>query len=448
MCLLCKKDLAECGMSGKSHVLVAFSGGADSTALMLLMEDCVSRGLIKKVSAAHFNHGLRGTDSESDAAFCEEFCAEHHIPFYAGSGDVSGFARKQGKGLEAAARTLRYDFLSRIMLEIGADCVVTAHHADDQAETVLQHLIRGCGPGGLCGMESRSGWVARPLLKKTHGELVAYLEKNGQTFRVDASNYDESFSRNRVRNSLIPSLRELQPEISGHLCALSDDMKTDETYFSSVVTEVIRRAEQNGGYRRDVIAEQPEAVRRRVLRKILNDVTESDFSRTDIRKVEELLLKQSGRRVELSGGREAWNDGETLFAGVRTRPSEFKVSLCAGEDVDISGWRIRLERTDSFRKPENGMEAFICGDRLDPERFLARTKQRGDRFQPLGMQDQKLLSDIFTDRKVPEKYRGVPLICNGDMVVFVPGYTVSEQVRVRGNSTNIYHIIVEETEKC
>ena len=444
MAVLDAYHLEQCGIYPDSHVLAAVSGGADSTALLLLLAECLENGRIEKLTAAHFNHGLRGKNADSDERFCRELCKRYAIPFFSGSGDVLSLAKERKDGIESAARTMRYAYLRRIMAETGADCIATAHHADDQAETVLQHLLRGTGPKGLCGMSPRTGDIARPLLHWSRKEILDYLADRNQTYRQDETNLDRTYSRNRVRLEVIPVLEELQPKLTDHLCSLAEDMRTDEEFFLPAVTGLIRDSETAGGYDRNVLAGSPEAIRKRALVRLLNGEFSYDICRNDVERLEWLLHAPSGRRVTLHSGLEAWNDGGIMRIGkTAVRPGR-TVDLDPGCAVETDGWLIRAEYADGFEKPLSDMEAFISVDADRVPDLKARDKRDGDRFHPMGMKGSRLLSDIYTDRKFSQKLRTAPLVCLGEEIVFVPGYTIAESVRVVPESDKIIHIQVEE----
>ena len=175
------------------HVLVALSGGPDSVALALLALESGAH-----VTAAHVEHGIRGADSVADMEFVEDFCARQGIALHTARIDVPALSRQTGLGLETAAREARYRFLREVKERVGADVIATAHHRDDQMETVLMHLFRGCGTRGLEGMRFRSGDLVRPLLAYTKEELTGYLRAKGQPYRQDV----------KIRNSRYYWLRQ------------------------------------------------------------------------------------------------------------------------------------------------------------------------------------------------------------------------------------------------
>lgn len=230
-CLRLEKD---CAVVPGAHVLVAVSGGADSTALLCFFEQARSRYPLS-LSCAHVEHGIRGADSLEDLAFVRVLCDRMGVPLYAASVDAPGYARAHGCGLEDAARTLRYEFLQRTADEIGADVIALAHHRGDQAETVLLHAARGSDMHGICAMRMRSGRLIRPLLESGAEELRAYLALIGQNWREDASNRDMAYARNRMRIDALPAMEAAVPGAQSALCRLARAAQRDEDYFEQVL---------------------------------------------------------------------------------------------------------------------------------------------------------------------------------------------------------------------
>ena len=192
------------------HVLVALSGGADSVALALLAKQCCAR-----VTAAHVEHGIRAEASKRDMAFVQEFCKRHEIPLHTVCLDIPAMAKANSTGLETAAREARYAFLQSVKDKTGADVIATAHHMDDQMETVLMHLFRGSGTHGLEGMREKNGDIVRPLLGYTKAQLVEYLAQLGESFCEDETNRQDITPRNILRNRAIPQILSAYPRAFG-----------------------------------------------------------------------------------------------------------------------------------------------------------------------------------------------------------------------------------------
>jgi tRNA(Ile)-lysidine synthase len=259
------------------HVLLGVSGGADSVAMLRAMgaleADAGGRG---KLYVAHLNHGLRGKAAEEDQAWLQNLCEQLRVPMEAGRRDIGAIAEEQGDGWEAAARTARYDFLVETAKRVGARFVVTAHTADDQAETVLHRILRGTGIEGLAGIArsrplTESIALVRPMLDVRRSEVLQYLASTGQDYRTDASNDDTQWTRNRLRHELLPSLREdYNPRVDEALVRLAAQAGELQGVLSSLVAETANQGVVADGSRLHVdcatLELQPPVVIRELLK--------------------------------------------------------------------------------------------------------------------------------------------------------------------------------------
>ncbi|MDO4493786.1 MAG: tRNA lysidine(34) synthetase TilS [Clostridia bacterium] len=416
------------GCDARTHVLVALSGGADSTALLLLLHAAREEGRIAKLSCAHFHHGLRGAEADRDLAFSEALAARLGVPFFSERGDVPAYRTATGKSTETAARELRYAFLRRVRAQCGADVIATAHHMDDQAETVLMHLIRGTGTNGLCGIRARSGDLVRPLLGFTHEELTRFLSESGEPWCEDTTNAAEDAARNRLRHSVMPLLKEANPNLGAALSRLAAHAQSDEAHFAPLAERLLETAKVPPGFDRAVLAAAEEPVRRRALMRILSGLLGGDLTEADVKKLEDLLTGRSGRTALFSGGHTALADGAHLILDPSSPEELPEAALPGNGALRYGAWVLTAETAKGFRRPEDPYSACIAWDGQSP--LTVRFPKPGDRFSPLGLGGTKLLSDIFTDRKTPLGQRRVPLVLMGGEIVFLPGYTVSERVRV------------------
>jgi tRNA(Ile)-lysidine synthetase-like protein len=230
---LLRKVPEQYGIKPGKRMGVAVSGGADSVALLrLLLELREAWGVV--LSVAHFNHQLRGKASEADEKFVSKLAAQYDLPFFVAREDVAGTAREKRANLEEMARRMRYVFFERLVSEGQVDRVAVAQTADDQAETVLAHILRGTGMAGLGGIHPEAGVVFRPLLKVRRGELRTYLRTLGQRWREDATNRDVKRTRARIRRKLIPFLeKEFQPAVVEHLCQLANLAREEDAWLES-----------------------------------------------------------------------------------------------------------------------------------------------------------------------------------------------------------------------
>lgn len=218
-----------CGVPPESHVLCAVSGGLDSMCLLHFMTQWGAKAGVS-VSAAHFHHQLRGDAADRDEAFVRDWCGSRNISFFSGTGDTRALAVQDGLSVEEAARTLRYTFLKQTAKTAGCQVILTAHHADDNAETLLLNLVRGTGLKGLCGIPQERDGILRPFLQITRKELVAYAAAHGIPHVEDETNADpDAAARNRLRLQVMPLLKELNPRAVEHMARTAALLALDDT---------------------------------------------------------------------------------------------------------------------------------------------------------------------------------------------------------------------------
>ena len=287
---------AEKIFDGVHKILVAVSGGADSLALAELLINSRQRFDLE-LCIAHFEHGLRGQESLDDAAFVKDFAEKHDIKFIGGQGDVKAFSVEKKISVETAARILRYEFLSKIRRDLNFDAIALAHHADDQAETILMRLLRGATSAGLSAMKFRTfstdyGLLLRPLLRFRKAALENFCRKRNLSPRLDSTNFETDATRNKVRLELIPTLEKFNPATVETLCRFGE-VTAQETDFIDVQTEKIFPAvvKENSIDRAEFLKIHP-ALQRAVVKKFLAQVTGSakDFGFIHFEGVRKVLI--------------------------------------------------------------------------------------------------------------------------------------------------------------
>ena len=393
-------------------VLCAVSGGADSLCLLhLLWTRREELGL--RVCAAHYEHGLRGEESLRDQAFVRAVCEEWGIPFVTESGNVRGFAAERRIGLEEAARELRYDFLRRKAEELGCSRIATAHNADDNAETLLLHLVRGSGLKGLGGIPPRRGILVRPLLRTTRAEIERYLAYHHVPHVEDSSNGDEAFSRNRIRRQVMPELRGMNGALCETLGRTAELLRQDESYLHDRAVDWIVR-NWNG---ESVPAAELKKLHPAIASRVLRELSGQDLS---FRHVEDALRFAEGTER-----------GELDLPGLRLRREMGRLYI--GEKRDFCLFSSRVIALDGVTPiPELGLcvrtEKGIFSDEEIHSQFntfclryekivggvICTARRSGDRMHPAGRGVGKSLKALFLERRMREHERAETLVFRDD----------------------------------
>jgi len=441
-------------------LVIGVSGGADSLALLYILVE-----IGYSVTVAHFNHHIR-PDAEEDAVFVSDSAKALGLSFVRGDGDVATLAGIEKISIEAASRKARYRFLFDTAEKARAQAVVTAHNADDQAETVLLHLLRGAGLTGLRGMQpntilrefSQTTPLVRPFLTTWRFEIDNYCQRNSLHPRVDSTNVDTSYTRNRIRQELIPLLETYNPQIKARLNGLAAAVRSSIEILEPVVGEVYEKCIVSIGegvrdFDRKQLMALSHALRLEIIRIAVKDLlpTAEDINQAAFERAAALLTLQKGsRKIEMADGLiaqvssdrfcialEGFSSTDPTRPGVTgTRPAELDVPGCLRLK---NGWEIRSEWIDNAAgiavTHSDQNTALMDAAALD---FPLSVRQRapGDVFQPLGMQAGSLtLGDFFTNQKLPAEARADwPLVISGERIAWVAGVRIADFARVQKDS--------------
>jgi tRNA(Ile)-lysidine synthase len=473
-----------------NRVGVAVSGGADSVALLRLLHR-LRNDLGITLAVVHFNHNLRGAESEADAAFVAELAGALKLDFLLAGEDVGAEAARQGWNLEEAARRLRYAFFERVVSEGQVTHIAVAHTADDQAETVLAHLIRGTGPTGLAGIYPVAGAIIRPLLGTRRELLREYLRANGQAWREDSTNRDLRRTRARIRGQLLPVLeRDFSRAIVGHLSELARLAREEGNFWDALVEDRIAALAQTDeeGTRIAVDALLAPLTLRMARGENLASPKYSRFG--PLRMLTERLIRRlyevvrgnrrelgadhvelvvrlasgptSGHHVELPGGIIVRRDfGELIFSRSETiRPSggngtgkqasayQYEVSLPLSGTATVSipelGKCFRLKVIDwpvtesDTKRDANALDADLLRSPL-----ILRNWRPGDAYRPQGRRDELKLKTMFLTGRVPSGDRTAwPVLESGGRVIWARGMPAAEDFRARENTRT--GLVIEE----
>ncbi len=378
-------------------VVCALSGGADSVALafgLYLVKDKLKFNL----EAAHFNHHLRGEESHRDEAFVKAFCHRYDIPLHLGGGTIV----PGKKGLEAAAREARYAFLETLPGKIA-----TAHTADDNAETVLLHLIRGTGLKGLGGIAPVNGRILRPMLGITRLEVEAFLREWCLSHIEDSSNGTDAFLRNRIRHHVMPLLKEENPRLAENLSAMAQRLRQDETYLAGQSTfSALPTVE--------TLKTLHPALRSRALERFLKDSGVKEPEEVHIRAAETLLYSEKpSARADLPGGVIIARRYDRLEA-LQAQEAIPATELPLGGTVRLPGLTITCAPAEEIRSDPKTFTIIPQGT------IILRSRQSGDTLRLTG--GTKSLKKLFIDRKIPAAQRAhIPVLSDEAGILGVYG---------------------------
>ncbi len=445
------------------YVLCGCSGGADSVALLLLLQE-LGKQMEISLEAVCVEHGIRGEESKKDAQFVEELCRKNRISCSVIPVDVPAYARQNQLGMEEAARILRYRAFKDRAKELkkhGREnvCLALAHHMEDNAETMLFQMARGSGLSGLCGIppvRMEGGIkVIRPLLAADRSGIEAYLAKRGQSFCADSTNADESFSRNRIRKRILPELEQINAKAVCHMNQTAEQLLDIRDYMEGQIQAAADGlAIRRGSAWSCSIAKLkalPPAIRDGVVRDVIFRTAEykKDIAAVHVRDVIGLMDKQSGKKLSLPYETEVWVEYGDLYFAKKTAQEEEAVYLEISADM-LEKWKGTGERYEAVLPQNRGILScrvvkwrgkeeeivkktytkFFDYDKIK-NGFLVRRRAEGDYFVMDGQGHRKKLSNYLIDEKIPASRRDEALIlAQGSAVVWMVGGRIGADYKI------------------
>lgn len=429
-----EQDLIPAG----STVLCAVSGGADSIAMLHALYQLRDK-LDFQLAAAHYNHRLRGEESDRDAKFVAQFvqlcCGEHRrgdgtvlaaVALYTGSGDVAGQARLRGRGIEETARDMRYAFLRDAARAAGADLIATAHTASDNVETILFHLARGSGLRGLGGILPRREEIIRPLLTTTRRQVEDYLFRHSLPHMEDSSNHNDDYTRNRIRHQILPVLEDISPGFLARMADTAALLRSDEACLTGQARELADRAvPREGGLSisAEVIAAAPDPIASRALRLLLGRLWGGDQNCSAVHLNALLRLCRGtdpSAQIYLPHATNARRDYDKLHLLPRLGPIPLEERpLPLPGQLTCGPWRIDLRAEDYAGQPQGDWDFWL--DRASAPALEARARRTGDRLTPPGRLG-KTVKKWMIEKKLPRFQRDVlPVLDCGGQVAAAAG---------------------------
>ncbi len=450
------------------RVCVALSGGADSVCLLLVLRE-LEKAWNLKLSAIHVEHGIRGEESKKDEQFVRELCARLHLELQCKSVDVKTYAQENKLGIEEAARSLRYQYFEEVAKQSAGRCkIAIAHHMEDNAETVLFQMIRGSGMQGLCGMspvrEEDEVTYIRPLLAVSRKEIEAFLKAHEQDYCVDATNTDLEYSRNRIRNVILPELTQVNSQAILHINQAAGRIRKIQEDVMAVADkyaeQVYEKHDSAVVFHIDELKRTPESYRAEVVRKALFEVAgkKKDIGAIHVEAILELMDKQSGKQIDLPYHMVAFREYGRICLqrtvveepepipenqggiGVTQELLEELMQLClesgegctrmelpSGKSVNLRLFSYSNLRDEISKKPYT---KWFDYDKIKSG-FVIRKRCSGDYFVADGQGHTKKLKEYFINEKVPAVLRNqIDLMAIDSEIIWIVGKRISEKYKV------------------
>ncbi len=433
------------------RVLVAFSGGPDSTALLHLLIKLKSK-LKFDISAVHVNHNIRKEEALKDEKFCKKFCEKYKITFHLVSENIPQLAKKEKTGIEETARNFRLKSFNKLCNEYNYNKIAMGHHADDQVETVLFRLFRGSGRTGLKGISIKRGKIIRPLLETKQSEILSYLKKYKIKFVEDSSNFDNYYQRNFIRNELIPLIKKkINPSVDKAIINFSESILLEDDFLDFLTNKAVQKVVRVTPGRKfqldlNLFNNYDLWLKRRLLRFCLLGLSK-DKTMPDKEIVSRLvsLIEKNGKEISLPGKIQAKLDDKELILFERLK-NNYQVKLPIGETVSLNlpeyKFYCRKTSLNSIKKlvKRNVFTIFLDYNLIKFPIYI-RNINPGDRCRFLGMKGSKKISNYLIDKKIPKVFRDeIPLLFDQTGIIWLVGCEIADRVKVNNNTMRVLKI--------
>ena len=418
-------------------IIVSVSGGIDSMVLLHLL--CTLRERMQiELAIAHFNHQLRGLESDGDEAFVREKAKERSIECYVETANTEQAADNDKLSIQEVARNLRYEFLVKLRQSIGYHKIVTAHNADDNAETILFNLFRGTGIHGMTGIPIKRNdqLIIRPLLFATRARIAAYATEHGIYFREDSSNSTNKYTRNFIRHDLIPMIREnINPNLTAALNKAGELFFQLEAYIDSITIELIqtiveKRSATELVLKRVEFEAQPIFLQEHILRTVSANFCQNDIDFNSTKTMMRIVGGETGGSCSITNEIVFYKNRDHLILRHATCVQPFSYTIEIGKSYEIGPYTFESSLEPTAKLVSDPDIEFVDADALGSSLIL-RSWNNGDWFIPFGANDRKKISDYFIDQKIPvfEKH-SIPILTADDSVVWICGKRLDDRFKV------------------
>ncbi|OOM82044.1 tRNA(Ile)-lysidine synthase [Clostridium puniceum] len=447
-------------------ILVALSGGPDSVCLLNILFE-LKEELNINIGAAHINHLLRGEDSFKDEEYVIKICDEMSIPCFVIRVDINNYSKEHKLSSELAGRQVRYDFFEEIIEKEDFNKIATAHNANDQAETILFRLMRGTGLEGLGGIKAcRDNKMIRPILCLSRQEVEEYIQLKNLKPRIDKTNFEKIYNRNKIRLDILPYMKEnFNEDIIQTLNRMSLLLEKDNEFLEKLALKAYKKycIEYDDYFIiKEEIFKQEESIINRVLRHAVTRYSKSnyDFEMKHINEIFSLSQKNSGKLIDLPNGIYAENIYGDIY--IKNKSNKYngnnkKEEILFSKDntnnkiVSFDKFIIEFSIINNYQREDISLNQgnliqYFDFDKIN-DNILIRKRINGDKIIPLGMSGNKKLKDIFIDMKIPKEERdSVPILCIDEKIAWIVGIRTSEEYKVTNQSNNILKIVAKRKE--
>lgn len=431
------------------HVIAGISGGADSVCLLFVLKE-LQKEYGFGLTGVHVNHGLRGDAADKDEVFVKELCERTQIPLEVYHIDVRNLQKEEGLSSEEAGREGRRGSFDDVMKKYGGTKIALAHHMNDRAETVLLNLARGTGAKGLTGIRPVNGIYIRPLLCVRREEIEKYLEENGQNYCIDQTNLEDIYTRNRIRNHVIPYLEtHINEKTIEHIAGMAEQMDVLSDYVERQTGKAYERCvEANVFYSLDIhkFMEEDEALRPYIIRKMICQAAgkEKDIEAVHVKQIEKLIGLQTGRKMSLPYNLIAMKSYSKLIISKKEEEEE-----CKGDVKDEIEVKIKIFECDKIPNafPESPYTKWFDYD-IIKDTVVIRNQMPDDYITIDKDGNTQKLKKYFVNAKIPGEQRNqVLLAADGNHIMWIIGYRQNQMYQVSENTKRILEIKVERRKK-
>jgi len=432
-------------------LLIALSGGADSIFMLHFFHKYKSKYRIE-ISALHINHSLRGDESDKDELFSCEYCKQIGIPFFSETINVKEFAKQNKQSIEEAARNLRYLKLSEYFTKLKLTKIVTAHNLNDNTETMLLNLFRGTGLSGASGIPIVRKNIIRPLLRTSKEDILAYLTKNNIQFRTDKSNFENDFSRNFLRNEIIPKLKEkinisLDINMSKFAEILNESNRIISGLTQNINEKYIKKTDLGLEISDLILLEQGKDFFGVLIKNSIKEKFNIIATFNDIKHLKEIFFLQVGQKIDLSKNLLAIKERNfvQIIKKTETKKKINYANLDLNKEIKIDEKTIlasTVNKSEITFSNQKNVE-YINGDKIIFP-LTIRKWIYGDKFNPIGLNGTKMISDFLTDSKINSSEKKNQLVLlNANKIIWVVNHRIDESVKIKNDTKRVIKLWVK-----